>query len=187
MAYTYGTEEWENAYKEEVNKRLESEPEPYIIATPEWVDKFEKAIQGDALYKEQAKTWEGSVVLQIMGKPEIGLDEDIFMYLDLWHGDCRFVRLVPRDVGENGDYLITGEYDRWKAVIKGELDVVKGMMQGKLKLKGDLPTIVRYVKAATRLVELSTSFEGKFPDEMSEDEVEALRSYINNTRDEFGI
>jgi hypothetical protein len=39
------------------------------------------------------------------------------------------------------------------------------MMQGKLKLKGDLPTIVRHVKAAQELVECSTRVETKFLDE----------------------
>jgi putative sterol carrier protein len=39
------------------------------------------------------------------------------------------------------------------------------MMQGKLKLKGDLPTIVRYVKASQELVESSTRIDTKFLDE----------------------
>jgi putative sterol carrier protein len=45
------------------------------------------------------------------------------------------------------------------------LEPVKGMMQGKLKLKGDLPTIVRYVKASQELVECTTKIETKFLDE----------------------
>jgi hypothetical protein len=39
------------------------------------------------------------------------------------------------------------------------------MMQGKLRLKGDLPTIVRYVKASQELVECSTRIETRFLDE----------------------
>ena len=40
-------------------------------------------------------------------------------------------------------------------------------MQGKLKLKGDLPTIVRYVKAANVLVNLAGSVPTEFVDEQA--------------------
>ena len=50
-------------------------------------------------------------------------------------------------------------------MIKRELDPVKGMMQGKLKLKGDLPTIVRYVKAANELVNIAGTVPTEFVDE----------------------
>lgn len=187
MAYTYGTEEWEKAYQEEVKKRLETEPKPYIVATPEWTAEYEKLVQGDEQYKEHAKTWEGSVALQINAEPDAGLDEDIFILMDLWHGECRSIRIVPREAAEKADYLITGDYERWKAVLAKELDVVKAMMQGKLKLKGDLPTIVRHVKAATRLVDLAAMVEGKFPDEMSDEEKEAFREWVRNMRADFGV
>jgi hypothetical protein len=39
------------------------------------------------------------------------------------------------------------------------------MVQGKLKLKGHLPTIVKYVKAAQDLVECTTRIPTKFLDE----------------------
>ena len=39
------------------------------------------------------------------------------------------------------------------------------MMQGKLKLKGDLPTIVRYVKAANELVNIAGSVQTEFVDD----------------------
>ena len=39
-------------------------------------------------------------------------------------------------------------------------------MQGKLKVQGDLPTIVRYVRAANELVRLTGTLETEFPDEL---------------------
>ncbi len=186
MALEYGTDEWIQAYNEIVKERSAGGP-PYIMGTPEWVAQYEKMIQEDAEYKEAAKTWEGSVVIHILPKPEIGLDKDIYMYMDLWHGDCNYVRIVPPEVGEAGDYVITGEYERWKAVMAKELDTVKGMMQGKLKLKGDLPSIVRSVKAAARLVDLSASTNPIFPDELGPDKIEELRSFLHEASEKFGI
>jgi hypothetical protein len=37
------------------------------------------------------------------------------------------------------------------------------MMQGKLKVQGDLPTIVRQVRAANELVELTQQIPTEFP------------------------
>jgi putative sterol carrier protein len=49
--------------------------------------------------------------------------------------------------------------------VLGELDPVRAMMQGKLRVRGDLPTIVRYVKAADELVHLCSKVPTTFPDE----------------------
>ncbi len=187
MALEYGTEEWVNAYNAIVKERMETKSKPYVMGTPEWVRQYEELIQNDADYKEAAKTWEGSVVIKILAKPEIGLDKDLYLFMDLWHGDCNYVRIVPAEVGEAGDFVITGEYERWKSVVSKELDVVKGMMQGKLKLKGDLPTIVRAVKAASRLVELSTFTNPVFPDELDDAGKEDLRALLKRAEEELGI
>ena len=72
---------------------------------------------------------------------------------------------ITAEEGEKSKFIIRAPYSRWKEVIRRELDPVKGMMQGKLKLKGDLPTIVRYVKAANELVNLAASVPTEFVDE----------------------
>ena len=61
--------------------------------------------------------------------------------------------------------MIRAPYSRWKDVVLGELDPVRAMMQGKLRVRGDLPTIVRYVKAADELVHLCSKVPTPFPDE----------------------
>ncbi len=187
MALTYGTDEWNQAYDALVKERQESQSKPFVMGTPEWVAQYEELIQKDAEYREAAKDWEGSVVIKILAKPEIGLDKDLYMFMDLWHGDCNYVKIVPAEVGDAADYVITGEFERWRAVMAKELDTIKGMMQGKLKLKGDLPTIVRAVKASARLVDLSASTEPKFPDELDAAGIEELRALLKRAEDEFGI
>jgi len=183
----YGSEEWEKAYREMVEERLAKVEPPYVMGSPEWVAAFEKNIQEDELYKDVAKKWEGTVVIHILGDPEIGLDDDIFMLMDLWHGDCRSVRLVPREAGENADYVLTGNFERWESVLKKELDVVKAMMQGKIKLKGSLPVIVRFVKASVRLVELAAAIDTRFQTAMSEQELNDYREWFSELRSRFGF
>ncbi len=187
MSYAYGTDEWENAYQKMAEERLSKANKPYIMGTPEWVATFEKLIQEDETYKEVAKTWEGTVVIHILANPEAGLNKDVYMLMDLWHGDCRSVRLVPEDVGQAADYVLTGELERWQSVMKKELDVVKAMMQGKIKLKGSLPVIVRYVKASIRLVDLSAQIETRFHTDMSDEERKEFNEWFEELRSTFGF
>ncbi|MBC7246417.1 MAG: SCP2 sterol-binding domain-containing protein [Actinobacteria bacterium] len=187
MPYVYGTKEWEDSFAALVEDLLEVENKPYIMGTPAWIGAYEKLIQGDETYRKLAKGWEGSVVIHILPEPQVGLDDDMYLMLDLWHGDCRSVRLVPRDVGESGDYVLTAPYDRWKQVMTGELDAVKGMMQGRIKLKGDLPTIVRYVKAATRLTELVGMVDTIFLDEMTPEEIESFKPWVQFLKEEYSL
>lgn len=134
----------------------------------EWLDEYVERINNSPEYREAASTWEGDVSYVFEAEPEHGVTEEIWAWLDLWHGECREARYgVSADEGGQANFIIRAPYSRWKEVIKRELDPVKGMMQGKLKLKGDLPTIVRYVKAANELVNLAGSVPTQFVDEKS--------------------
>jgi putative sterol carrier protein len=132
----------------------------------EWMEEYKKQINSSEGYKKAGATWTAGVVaLVISAKPEIGINEDFGMWLDLHQGVCREAKKVGLEEAQKAPFCIIGDYTRWKQVIKKELEPVKGMMQGKLKLKGDLPTIVRYVKASQELVECTTRIETKFLDE----------------------
>jgi putative sterol carrier protein len=134
----------------------------------EWLDVYVERINGSSEFREAAATWEGDISYVFEAEPDKGVHEEIWAWLDLWHGECRDARYaIPPDEGEKAKFIIRAPYSRWKEVIKKDLDPVKGMMQGKLKLKGDLPTIVRYVKAANELVNLAGSVPTEFVDEKS--------------------
>jgi len=177
----YGTAEWESEYQAELARRMEKPP-PYIHFTPEWVALYEKAVQDDAEYKEAAKQWEGTVVLHIEPNPDHGLDFDIYIMMDLWHGDCRSMRIVPPEVGEAGDFIISGALERWAMSRK---DSSKAVMQGKLRFKGDIGKITRAAKAAKRLSELSSAVGGKYPLTLNPEEIEQYRAVNNAFAEKF--
>jgi putative sterol carrier protein len=136
-----------------------------VWPSEEWTADYMKAINESQEYREAAHDWEGSVVYHFQAEPDKGLAEDVYGWFDLWHGECRGGKLISPEEGEKAAFLIRAPYSRWKEVIRKELDPIKGMMQGKLKLKGDLPTIVRYVKASNELVNLAQTVPTEFPDE----------------------
>lgn len=137
-----------------------------LFPSEEWVKAYGEELKSKPDYKEGGKNWRyGPVVLIINAKPDIGMEEDFHIYLDLHEGQCRDCRTCTAEEAEKQPFIIRGDYERWKSVVKGELEPVKGMMQGKLRLKGDLPTIVRNIEAAKALVKCATYVETKFIDE----------------------
>ena len=131
----------------------------------EWLVQYVDRINGSPEYKEAAATWEGDISYVFEAEPDKGVPQELWAYLDLWHGTCRGGGVVDPAMGERAAFLLSAPYSRWKAILLGELDPIKGMMQGKLKVRGDLPTIVRYVRAANELVRLTGEVDTVFPDE----------------------
>jgi putative sterol carrier protein len=136
-----------------------------LFPSDEWVAIYKDRINASAEYREAAASWEGAVAFVFEAEPDHHVPEDLWAVLDLWHGECREAKM--RDAAESGGapYVIRAPYSRWKEVLRGDLDPVKGMMKGKLKLQGDLAMIVRYVRAANELVHLTMQVPTEFLDE----------------------
>ncbi len=132
----------------------------------EWTEKYKETINSDPGYKKAGANWQaGAISFIIKANPEIGLEQDQAFILDLHKGECRDARMADMDEAMAQPFIITASYSQWKAVIRSELDPIKGMMQGKLKLKGNLPMIVRFVDAAKSLVQNAAKVDTKFLDE----------------------
>lgn len=136
-----------------------------VFPSDEWLHIYQERINGSPEYREASSTWEGDIAFVFEAEPDKGVREDLWAWLDLWHGRCRGARMVTPEEGARSPYVIRAPYTRWKDVLRGDLDPVKGMMQGKLKLQGDLPTIVRYVRAANELVHLTMTVPTEYLDE----------------------
>jgi putative sterol carrier protein len=138
----------------------------FTFPSPEWAAEFKKEVDRSSAYKQAAATWTfGPVALLTRADPAIGLAEDVGMWLEIDRGSCSAVRVVPRAEAEQAPFCITGEYARWKSVLRKELDPIKAMMQKKLELKGQMTTIVKYVNASKELVECATRVPTAFLDE----------------------
>jgi len=136
--------------------------EPY---SDEWAQAYKDEINSSPVYKQAAAGWEGTVGLVVLAEPDKNVPEDRGIFMDLWHGEARDIKIVSRDEAEQAQFVITGPYSRWKAVAKKELDATKGIMLGQLKLKGDFPTLVRYTKASQEMTECTTRVPVNWPDE----------------------
>ena len=127
-----------------------------VFPSDEWLGEFRALINGSEEYRQASSDWEGDISFVMEAEPDRGVPDDLVARLDLWHGECRDARMISEQEAEETPYAIRAPYSRWREVLDGELDPVKGMVQGKLKLRGDLAEIIRHVRAAQELVRLTT-------------------------------
>ena len=136
-----------------------------VFPTDPWFQDFITRINASEEYRTAAENWEGDVAFVVEAEPDKNVPENVWALLDLWHGECRGGGIIDEARGGAARYVIRAPYSRWKEVIAGTLEPVRGMMQGKLKLQGDLATIVRNVQAASALVQIVGQVDTAFPDE----------------------
>jgi len=138
----------------------------YGAMTQEWLAAWKQKISDSQDYKEIAKNWEGSVAIIVNADPERGIAEPIYLYTDYWHGEVRDFLICDEAKARSANFVMSGDYLRWKQVAKKELDPTKALMQGKLKLKGNLAYIVRHIKTVNKVIDLLCEVETLWPDEL---------------------
>jgi putative sterol carrier protein len=131
----------------------------------EWAQQFKDEINRSTVYRQAAKGWRWTVGLVVEAEPNRNFPESRGIVMDLVEGEARDIKVGSADEARACDFVITAPYSRWKQVATKELDATRGMLQGKLKLKGDLPTIVRYTKASQEMTECTTRVPVTWPDD----------------------
>lgn len=135
------------------------------FASDAWAERFKEEINRSSAYKSAGKGWKWTVGLVVEAEPDKKVAESTGVVMDLFDGEARDIKITSVADAQKSAFVITASYSRWKEVAKKQLDATKGMLQGKLKLKGDLPTIVRYTKATQEVVECVTRVPVEWPDE----------------------
>src|SRR5260221_14371509 len=114
----------------------------------EWAMQFKDEVNKSAAYKAAGKGWKWTVGLVVEAEPDKHFPESRGLVMDLFDGDARDIRAGPAGDAQKCDFVVTAPYSRWKQGATKELHATKGMLRGKLKLKADPPTSVRYTKAS---------------------------------------
>jgi putative sterol carrier protein len=124
-----------------------------IFPQKEWLEDFSNYLNSNQKYAQIAKKWEGDLVFEI--KSDGALEKDVNIYLDLWHGACRGVRILNGEDQIEASFVLTAPYTNFVRVLKGELDPMQAMLTRKLMVKGNLgymmrnvPTVLEFVRSA---------------------------------------
>ena len=132
------------------------------FGTESWVKQLMVELNNSKEYAEAAKTWEGDMYFVVESKGS-ALSEDVYMYLDLWHGKCRGAKVPENPSDIKPEFVIKGNVKTFKSVIDKKMEPIKAMLTRKLKLTGNMAKIMRNVKAANQLVMCCTLISTEFP------------------------
>ena len=135
MGIPMGSDEWALALKDEVNKS-----DGYRMASLTWEDDF--------------------YFIVTKGGP---ITEDLYVYVDLWHGECREALKVSDPAAKSPSFVISAPLDIWKKVSNRELNPIRGIMTRQLKVKGNILKLIKAPKSAIELVECAIRLDTEWP------------------------
>ena len=133
----------------------------YEFATDGWVKALLVELNDSEAYAKAAAKWEGDFYFIVDKGPAI--PEDIYLYLDLWHGKARDGYLVDDPSAQETAFELRAPLDVWQGVLAKKIDPVRGIMTKQLKLKGNMMKIMKAPKAAIELVAAASRIDTTFP------------------------
>ena len=133
----------------------------FQFPSDEWAQQLMEVVNNSQAYKDAASKWEGDLVFLIQPGP--GLTEESYLYLDLWHGECRAAKQLQSAAEEKAAFEISAPLVIWRDVLEGRLDPIRGITARKLKLKGNLMKVLKAPKAAVELVNCAREVDTEWP------------------------
>ena len=130
----------------------------------EWLKALQELINSNPEYEKAAADHEGAMTMVI--EPEEGLlDEEYILWTDPYHGKLREVKRLKSIDEEKSEFLLNGKYSVWKKIIKGEQDPMRALMTGKIKVKGQMTSLLKQTRPAKITMETFQKIETVFIDE----------------------
>ncbi len=137
----------------------------HTFPSESWIRAYREALNESEDYREAASTWhEGAIALAVKPAPELGLPDGFCVWLDVDGGACQGARRVTLEEAQAAPFCITATYQRWRDVLSSRLDPIAGMVTRRLELRGNLITMIRYVRSAKAMVRCGASVPSVFLD-----------------------
>jgi putative sterol carrier protein len=111
--------------------------------TAEWLETLMEKLNTDERYAQVARNWEGDMAFQV--EPGGTMSEPKMLYLDLWHGKCRSVKVIPPGQEAGAAFTLKGPYENYVRLLKGELDPMQALLTRKIGVQGNMAVIMRSV------------------------------------------
>ncbi len=129
-----------------------------LFATDEWVKALMVELNQSEGYAKAARNWEGDFYFIVEG-----MGEDAYLYMDLWHGECRDAFKADSPDAKAPEFELRAPLATWQAVINKKMDPIQGIVTRKLKLQGPMMKVMKAPKAAIELVEACGRLETDWP------------------------
>ena len=128
------------------------------LACEKYLAEFKKRLNDDKKYDELAKKVDDSYTLVLQAEPEKGVAETITVgfsikdgkMTDIWRGE------------KETSFILSAPYKAWVDILLGKIGPNRAFITRKLKIKGNMPRLLKTAKATDRLVQLLRDMPTKF-------------------------
>jgi putative sterol carrier protein len=137
-----------------------------IFPSPEWVAAWVELANSDQAFRSAGVGWDGVVGGVIEADEAAGVGDDLYLRL-VGRDGCWYENTLAADAGlvDGSVFTIRGPYSAWKSVICQQLHPVRGVVQGRLRLRGQLSAFLRWSHATLIMTELAGRLDTVFVDE----------------------
>ena len=131
-----------------------------------WIDALWSHLRDDNDFAVASRTWRhGPLALVMEAAPDQHFPQTVAIRLDVHQGDIRDVRAVILDDLRLVPSQIWASFVRWKQMIASNGDLVDAALQSKVRVVGDLTTIVQHRDLFTAIVRAAEAIETEWQDD----------------------
>jgi putative sterol carrier protein len=139
-----------------------------LFPSEEWVEAWVTLANGSAEFEASGAGWEGAVGIVIEADPRSGVPETLYIRLDGRSGKWLGHALgTSSGILETTVFVLRAPYVRWKQLVRQELHPIKGLLQGRIRIEGHLPVILRWIASIGILAKLAGEVDTEFVDELA--------------------
>lgn len=136
----------------------------FLPFTQGWADAFRDAVNSDLVYRQAGLQWQSPVALVLDDGAPVGLIGPVALELNLDRGLCNTARIMSPDAC-TAPFVFRADYATWREIMDGALDPVAAVMNGKVRLTGNMVALMMHARAVTALVRCAQQVPTRYPDQ----------------------
>jgi len=133
-----------------------------FYGSTEWLNLFQENLNSSKEFAKAAGNFSASMLVatEIKGLPKI-----MYVWLDLHNGKLRDWAYIATPKEKKSDFIFTSGYYTWKSICRGDMDVIKAVLSGKIKLTGNKLKLIKQTRMSLALLEVMKQLPTTFPDD----------------------
>ena len=157
--------------------------------TPEWLRFSAEAYRSIPRFRQQMAKLTTKICFLIKAAPAWGIEKDIVFGAFVRRGELERLEFFGLDDAKaQAEFIIAGTPEEWKSILRKERKFLTDFMLGRLPLvQGSKVGVLSIAPYANTFVDALTQADLQFPDEMSNEELAAYRSYVAAFRQECDV
>lgn len=157
--------------------------------TPEWLEASATGYRENPKFQQEFAKLSTRLCFRIKSEPGWAIEQDIVFACYVNQGELEKLAFVSEEEAKrDADYLLVATPQQWKRLLRKEAKFVTEFMLGRIVLEqGSRVGVLQIAPHSNTFVEALTPVDLQFQDEMSDEELSAYRTYVEQFRKELGV